>query len=120
MNYNIKGTELAVVPELRAYVERALAHADKLVRGETAAHADVELEYSAMRDGGRYRAEFNLSLRGEMYRAERWGTTLHEAIDLAAGELAGELRRGKERRLRVFRRGAVRVKEFLRGWRSRL
>ena len=64
-----------------------------------------------------YRAEFTLSCGGEVYRAERWGSAMHEAIDVASAELAEELSRSKKKKLNVFRRSAVRVKEYLRGWR---
>lgn len=118
MNYNIKGTEVSVTDELRAYVERQLAHAEKFLSGGPAAHVDVELAYEAVRDGGKYRAEFTLQSGGEVHRAESFGTTLHEAIDLSGAELMRELAKAKEKRHSLFRRTAVRVKEYLRGWRS--
>lgn len=117
MNYNIKGTALAVTDELRAYVERQLAHADKLTR-DTAAHADVELVFDEMRDGPKFKAEFTVLCRGKVYRASDWAGTLHEAIDLASGQLTGELRKAKSKRLHMLRSGATRVKEYLRGWRK--
>jgi putative sigma-54 modulation protein len=121
MNYNIKGTEVAITPELREYVERRLAsHVDKFLARDTTAHADVELQYEAVRDGGRYRAEFTVSAGGELYRAQEWGTAMHEAIDLAISRLSGELARNKKKRLHVLRHSAVKVKEFLRGWRTKL
>jgi len=119
MNYNIKGTGLAVTDELRAYVERQLAHADKLTR-DTAAHADVELVFDEMRDGPKFRAEFTVESRGKVYRSSEWAVLLHEAIDLASGQLVGELRKAKSKRLHVLRHTAVRVKEYLRGWRSKV
>jgi putative sigma-54 modulation protein len=125
MNYNIKGTNIAVTDELRIYAERQLAHASKLVGTDTTAHADIELEYDEHHEGapgssGKYRAEFTVSVSGTLYRASERGSTLHEAIDLAAGELLSELRQGKKKRLHTFRRAAVRVKEYLRGWRRTL
>jgi len=120
MNYNIKGTEVPVTDELRAYVERQLAHADKFVNGDTTAHTDVELQYLADGRSGKYRAEFTVSLGGQIHRAERWGSTMHEAIDLAGGDLAHELSRNKSKKQSVLRRTSLRVKEYLRGWRSDL
>lgn len=117
MNYNIKGTALAVTDELRAYVERQLVHADKLVH-DSAAHADVELVFDEMRDGPKFRAEFTVECRGKVYRASDWAATLHEAIDLAGAEMVNELRKDKRKRLHMLRSGATRVKEYLRGWRS--
>lgn len=118
MNYNIKGTEVPVTDELRTYVERQLSHADKFTGGDTTAHADVELAYLPDGRSGKYKAEFTVSLGGQVYRAERWGATMHEAIDLAGGDLIGELSRNKKKKQSVLRRTSLRVKEYLRGWRS--
>ncbi|HVV15394.1 MAG TPA: ribosome-associated translation inhibitor RaiA [Candidatus Paceibacterota bacterium] len=119
MNYNIKGTEVAITPELRGYVEKKLEHAGKFLDGDSTALADVELDYSKVRDGDKYRAELTVSASGEVYRAEAWGTTMHAAIDASVGELVKELSRGKKKRIHLLRRGAGRVKDFVRGFRDR-
>ncbi len=118
MNYNIKGTEVPVTDELRSYVEKQLAHSDKFLNADTTAHTDVELAYLADGRSGKYKAEFTLSLGGQIYRAERWGSTMHEAIDLAGGDLVSELSRNKRKKQSVMRRTSLRVKEYLRGWRD--
>ena len=117
-NYNIKGTGIEVTDELRSYVERRLAHADKFLRGDPSARVSVELEHASLRDGDRNRAELTVAVSGAVYRAEHWGETIHSAIDVAAGELVLELGRNKKKRLHTLRRGALKVKEYIRGWRS--
>lgn len=120
MHYNVKATGVELTPELRSYLESRFAHhADKFLANDPAAHADVEFEHAPLRDGEKYRAEFTVGSSKAHLRAEAWGTTLHEAIDRAADELSKELRRDKDRRIHVFRRGAARVKDYLRGWRTR-
>jgi ribosomal subunit interface protein len=118
LNYNIKGTGVEVTDELRSYVEKRLVHTEKFLKGDTTAHTDVELEHRSHRDGDPNRAEFTLSLGGEVYRASAWGETLRAAIDVAVNELVRELGRDKKKRLHLFRRGAHKMKEFLRGWRN--
>jgi ribosomal subunit interface protein len=121
INYNIKGTGVDISDELRSHVERKLEHTAKFLGGDTTTHADVELAYDRVRDGvGKYRAEFTVSASGAIYRAEVWGSTLHEAIDVAVGELLEELSRNKKKRLDIFRHSAVKVKEYLRGWRRKM
>ncbi len=120
LNYNIKGTGVEVSDELRNYVEKRLAGAEKFLKGDTTAHTNVELEHRVHREGDPNRAEFTLSVGGEVYRAESWGETLHAAIDVAVGELVRELGRDKKKRIHIVRRGAHRMKEFLRGWRSKV
>lgn len=121
MNYNIKGTGIPITDELRAYAEKRLASLDKFLNDKEAARTDVELELSPLVDGPKYRAEMMLHDPGaRVMRAEARGTALHEAIDLAAGELFSELTRSKKKRLHLLRHGAVKVKEYLRGWRTKI
>jgi len=119
MNYNLKGTGVVITDELRTYIEKKLAHADKLLAGDTVAHTDVELEYAPVLDGGRYRAEFTVTASGAMYRTEQWGTTLHEAIDIAVDEAIKDIRRSKKKHLRLVRHGATVAKDVLRGLRKK-
>ncbi len=119
MNYNIKGSGVEITPELRAYLEKRLAHVGKFLAKDSTAVIDVELEHAPLRNGERNRAEFTIAAGGETYRAEAWGETLHAAIDLAEPPLFRELRRKKNKRLHAFKRGATRIKEYLRGWRDR-
>src|SRR3989344_8395859 len=84
-NYNIKGTGIEVTDELRSYVGRRLAHADKFLRGDPSARVSVELEHASLRDGDRNRAELTVAAGGAGYPAEHWGETMHSAIDVGAG-----------------------------------
>ena len=120
VNYNIKGTGLDITDELRSYVERGLAAAGKFMMGDGTAHTNIELEHHPIQDGPRYRAEFTATCGGEVHRAEARGETLHGAIDIASGALARELGRDKKKRLHTLRRTAVKVKEYLRGWRRKV
>jgi putative sigma-54 modulation protein len=118
LNYNIKGTGLEISDELRSYAEKKLQQAEKFLHGDSTAHADIELEHEAMRNGDRNRAEFTVEASGEVYRAESWGETMHAALDLAIAELLTELGRTKKKRIDIVRRSAARAKDFLRGLRG--
>lgn len=120
MNYNVKGTGIDITPEVRAYLDKRLAHLDKFSADLSTARADVELEFEVSQEK-RYRAELMFREPGlpAPLRAEARGEALHEAIDLAAAELFREMTREKKKRLHIWRRGAARVKEYLRGWRDR-
>ena len=120
MNYNLKGTNLSITPEIRDYLERKLAGLDKFIADKDAARADVELQY--LPDEERmYRAEVMLSdphMKASL-RAQARGQTLHEAIDIATGEVSVELARAKKKHLHLLRRGSGKVKDILRGFRDR-
>ena len=115
LNYNIKGTGVDVSDELRSYAEKKLQHAEKFLHNDPSARADIELQFQALH-GERYRAEFTVSASGAVYRADALGESMHAAIDLAVGELVNELGRNKKRRLHILRRGAARIKDYIRGW----
>ncbi|MGC9602219.1 MAG: ribosome-associated translation inhibitor RaiA [Minisyncoccia bacterium] len=120
MNYNIKGTEVVITPEIREYLVKRLERFDKFMSAKEAARADVELGYKAGEEK-RYRAEimlFEQSLPVPL-RAVAEGGALYEAIDKAAGDIFIELTREKKKKQHVFRRGAARIKEYIRGFRSR-
>lgn len=117
LNYNIKGTGVTVSDEIRSYVEKRLAHATKFMQGDSTEHVDIELHHQTTEDRQKYRAELTLSLDGDVYRAESFGDTLHEAIDIASNELAKELSRTTKKRQRMVRRGASKFKDFIKGFR---
>lgn len=119
MNYNIKGTDLDISDEIRTYVEKKLSASEKFIQ-DAPAHVDVELQYIANQESKKYRTEFTLALGGGVHRVEAHGDTLHEAIDIAAGELARDLSQIKKKRQHIFRRSAMRVKEYIRGFRSKI
>lgn len=119
LNYNIKASGLEMSDEIRAYVEKNLAHLEKFLAEDSTAHVDVEVQYLPEGRSGKFRTEFTVGSQGAVYRVERWGGALHESIDLAREELVAELRRAKEKRVHMLRRSAQRVKDYLRGWRSR-
>lgn len=118
MNYNIKGTDVAVTDELRTYVEKKLAALERLLYDADSARVDVEIGYIAS-EAKQYRAEFMLHGKHQL-RTTANGGALHEAIDIAAGELLAELTRAKKKRISTLRQSAVKVKEYLRGWRSKI
>lgn len=120
INYNIKGTELSISSEVREYLQKRLAHIEKMLQGDQTAHVDVELQFLNGERDKKYRAEFTLQCGSIVHRAEARGDALHEAIDLGIGELMREVRSTKKKRLHIFRHKAVQVKEFLRGWRNKI
>lgn len=119
MQYNIKGTDVSITPELRMYVETKLAHPEKFLGTDSTAHIDIELQYFTGERGKKYRAEFTAVSGGETYRAEERGESMHEAIDLAVAEFTRVVRRSKKKHLVLMRKGAAQVKDIIRGFRGR-
>jgi putative sigma-54 modulation protein len=117
VNYNVKGTGLDITDEIRTYIEKKFSHVDKYLDGDSTKHADVELQYQTSEDRQKWRAEFTFSTKGEVYRAEALGGSLHEAIDVAISELNHELSKHRKRGISRVRHGAAKFKDFIRGFR---
>lgn len=118
LNYNLKGTGFDITDEIRSYLEKKLAHAERLLQNDPSVHIDVELQHLPEGRSGKYRTEFTVASVGTVYRVERWGSTLHESIDVAVDDLQHELSRSKKKQQHLLRRSAARLKDYLRGWRS--
>ncbi len=117
MHYNVKATGITLAPETHDYLDKKVPHVAKFLRGSQLSVLTVELAYDAGRQDKKYHAVFNIVANNQTMHAEAHGDALHEAIDLGVDELAREASRIKTKRL-GFRRHALRVKEFFRGFRN--
>lgn len=120
MHINIKTTgSVNLTDELRAYVEDKFKKIEKIVDpNDTVIMADVELATitEGQQTGNIYRAEINVTHKGGLTRAEAIRDTMHGAIDMAVKESRRELRKEFSRHRQFVRRGASKVKDFLRGF----
>jgi ribosomal subunit interface protein len=116
MNYNVKGTNVTLTAEIHDYLSKKLSSLDKMTESHPDARVDVELQYLPD-EAKMYRTELMLH-DGSVWRVEASGPTLHESIDTSTAELFHELSRTKKKKQHMFRHSAVKVKEFLRGWRK--
>ena len=96
MKLLIHGRNLEVTPALREYtqtkLERATAHFGDAVR-----EADVHLSVARNPRVPQQTAEVTVFANGTVIRAQERSENLYASIDLAAGKLARQLRRWKER-----------------------
>ena len=119
MQYNLKGTGTGA-DQHRSYVEKRLGHLDKFFGRKASVRADIELEY--LKDEEKqYRAEATLhdhGLEGD-FRVEATGDSMHEAIDIMVNTLQLELSRAKKKLIHEKRKGALRFKDFIRGFRDK-
>lgn len=113
---NTKAKHLELTPQLEEYLEKRLQTLERQLPNSEAITCDVELEKTTEhhRTGMIYRAEINLSLGGQLLRAEATEGTIESAIDVAKDELKRELTKLTEKTESMFRRGARRAKEFFR------
>lgn len=120
MNIQIKSTNIELTEAIKDYLEEKLQGAEKILNAEeTEPLAEVELgkETNHHQSGDAlYFAETNLEVGGSFYRSRSQASELYAAIDTMKDEIMREIRRDKEKKRSLMRRGALKVKHMIRGF----
>lgn len=112
INYKYNGHDDA--KELSDIVEQKLSALEKFIADGAALTCDVEFEkVTAQQQGRVFRVEVNLSVNGELFRAEATEESFENAIDEVKNELTEELRRAKEKNATKHKKGGRTLKELL-------
>ncbi len=113
MNY--KTNNLDVDEFLRALCEKKLETLQKFFQEHQEVSADIEFQLEgASNSGKQYKIEVNLTIDGQLYRAEATEESFEQAIDEVRNELDKELRRDKRKRTSLMKRGGRALKNLLR------
>lgn len=119
MHIQFKGTRYEPTAEILAQVEKQLGAVAKFFGEESdAATAHVELEQAVggQSKGDIWRAEINIDLKGERFRAESTKAKLDHAVTTATRDIGREIRRARQKDQHLFKQGGAAVKGFLRGF----
>jgi ribosomal subunit interface protein len=115
---NIKGTDLELTTELRNLVDEKISALEKFMSltGDETPIADVELEkkYGDQKNGQIYRAEINLQFRGKFFRTESKKEDIKVAFNDAHDEMVRRVRKTREKKKDLFKRGAKSIKRMIR------
>ena len=99
MEIKIHGRNVQITQGIRSYVDRKF---DRLSRHlPQIMDATAEVAKTGSRSGGdRYVVQLTLMVKGQILRAQRRGSTVHEAVDTAVDVMDRQIRRYKGRRYR--------------------
>lgn len=117
MHVTIKATHLDLTLAVRTLIEEKFSALEKLVAGSASPaklSCEVEESIAGERAGAKYRAEGNLSVGGQFFRAEATGDTLEGAIDRVRDDLMREMHRVRGKKRGLVRRGGAALKRMLR------
>lgn len=115
MRTNVKGTNLVLNEQISDYLDKKLAAVTKLFDNSDATVCGVELARDTHHAKGEvFRAEITIEAPRGFFRASEEGESVYSAIDNAQEEILKELRRTKEKRVHLLRRGGQTLKEFTR------
>jgi len=110
---------MALTPAISQYIDEKMASIEKFINENDAKNAQVQIEVGKTtrhhQSGDIFRAELNISLGGKHLRAVSEQATLYAALDDARDEMVREITSYKGKQRTLFRRGATRVKNIIRG-----
>ncbi|MDZ7726131.1 MAG: ribosome-associated translation inhibitor RaiA [Candidatus Campbellbacteria bacterium] len=122
MKTRIKATNMELTDPIRDYLNEKLKDVEKFIpKNESEPNVDIEIgkttnHHSSGED--LYFAEINVNVKGDLYRYVSENAELYAAIDKMKDEIIRELRRNKEKKRDLFRRGALKFKNMIRGIRG--
>jgi putative sigma-54 modulation protein len=104
MNIQIKGTNMAVSPSVKQYLEDKVGNLAKfIVAGEAKIEVGRDKHH---RSGDVYRAEVMLIAGGKVMRAVAESEDIYASIDLVIPKLKEQISKFKDKKTTLQRRGA--------------
>ncbi len=118
MKIIVKGTNIKLSPSINQYIEEKIGGLKKFLKKNNPELTEAQVEVGRItrgqRQGDIFRAEVNLNIGGQFFRVEETAESLMAAIDLVKDELAGEIRKDKDKKMTMSIRGARSWKKFWR------
>jgi putative sigma-54 modulation protein len=120
MNINIKATNIELTPAISDYVDRKINSVYKYLEttdneSDIIAQVEVGKTTNHHKAGEIFRAEVHISGSGLNLYAVAETEDLYASIDKVRDEIANEVKRNKEKRFALARRGGQMVKDMMRG-----
>ena len=115
---NLKYTNLSVSDETKNKVDQKIQSITKFLKlsDDMEALFDIELGklFTNQNSGDIFRTEINLEYNGKFFRSEATKSNLYEALDDAVVEMVAIVRKNKEKRFSLIRKGASKIKDLFR------
>lgn len=119
ININIKATNMELTPAIRDYVEKRFASLEKFIVHSPEESPSMNIEVGKTtnhhKHGDVYKSEVNLLFKGKTFYVVSEKEDLYAAIDDAKEDLERELVSKKDKSMTLYKRGAARVKNLLKG-----
>lgn len=112
----IKATEIDLTTPIKEYLDKRLEAIEKLIDSENPTLlAEIEIGKTTKhhQSGDIFRAELNLTIDGDNFRAVSEKENLNSAIDEMRDEILNELRSFKGKRQSLIKRSGAKVKALL-------
>lgn len=119
MNISIKSKNIDLTPALKDYTEKRISGVTKYTGEDVTAVIEIGKTTAHHKHGDIFSAEINVTTSlGKQFRAVSEKSDLYEAIDDVRNEIVRELSSSKGKKDALWKRGARKIKNMMRGFRS--
>ncbi len=114
MNIIIKGSHLEITNSIQEYLTKRVKNLEKFLDANAKVEADLGKTSNHHKQGDIFRAELNITNRGDQTRVVAEREDLYAAIDAVKDEADEVLSSKKDKKQSLFRRGALQIKKMFR------
>ncbi|HAS80867.1 MAG: Sigma 54 modulation protein/ribosomal protein S30EA [Candidatus Nomurabacteria bacterium GW2011_GWE1_32_28] len=121
MNINLQGKNFELTPAIRDYISKKVTNLEKLLSSidEEGAYVVVNFEVgrSSMhhKGGDIFHSDCLINIDGQKFYSSSDKEDIYQAVDEVKEELFRKIRKSKERKQTLYKRGASSVKKMLKG-----
>ncbi len=121
MQINLKGKNIDITETIHDYVQKRVTNLEKLLStieaggGEVMVNFEVGKSTKHHKGGEVFHSDCLINIDGKKFYASSDKEDLYQAIDEIRETLFREIRKNKDRKQTLFRRGASSVKKMLKG-----
>jgi ribosomal subunit interface protein len=119
MNISINAHSIELTPALREYVEKRFTGLGKFTGSEPTITIDLDMTSGHHNKGDIFEVKAHVvTPLGKQYHAVSQKPDMYEAVDDVRAEIVHVLSSDKDKKATLFKRGAQRIKNILKGFRS--
>jgi putative sigma-54 modulation protein len=119
MNISINAHSIELTPALKEYVEKRFSGLAKFTGSEPSIVIDLDKTTEHHHKGDIFETKAHVTTPlGKQYHAASQKADMYEAIDDVRTEIVRLLTSSKDKKTTLFRRGAHKIKNILKGFRS--
>ena len=121
MQINLLGKNMELTGAIRDYVSKRVTNLEKLLsriesgKGKVMVNFEVSKSTNHHKSGDIFHADCLIKIDGKEFYGSADKEDLYQAIDAVKDSLYNEINKNKDRRQTLFRRGAMSIKNMLKG-----
>jgi|SRR3989338_7067953 len=125
MKINLKSTNIELTPAIHDYVIKRVTNLEKLLSnieeegGEVNVNFEVAKSTNHHKSGDVFHADCLINIKGEEFYSSSDKEDLYQAIDEIKEILFREIRKNKDRKQTLLKRGATSIKKMMKGLSTR-